>query len=224
MSAGRRLWYGFLVLLIRAFLTVLWSTCRLQPVAGLSHLTALRTEGRTAVLAYWHQMHVFCAWLLFREARAGLKLGFLTSPSVTGEVPAAIIAHYGAIPIRGSSTRSAGSALREMFDIVSRDRTSLAITADGPKGPMHEFKPGAIMLAKMARVPIVPIAWAARPCWRARSWDRFMVPLPFSRVALAIGEPWDVPRSASVADLGPECRQLERQLAALAAQAEALLD
>jgi lysophospholipid acyltransferase (LPLAT)-like uncharacterized protein len=224
MSAGRRLWYALLVALVRGVLWLLWRTCRVRAVVGGEHVDRLRETGDTAVIAYWHQMHVFAAWYLFGQVRRGLRLGFLTSPSVSGEVPAAIIRRAGAEPVRGSSTRASGEALREMHNVIGRDRRSLVITADGPKGPLHEFKPGAVLLSKLGRVPGVPLAWAARRAIYWRSWDRFIIPAPFTDVAIAIGEPYRVPREIPVSDLSAACRELEARLAALERQARAALD
>lgn len=223
MSAGRRVWYAVLVALVRVFLGLLWRTCRVRAIQGGEVIDALRERDTPAIIVYWHQMHVFGAWYLFGQVARGLRLGFLTSPSVSGEVPAAIIRRAGAEAVRGSSTRASGDALREMHAVVARDRRSLVITADGPKGPLHECKPGAVLLSKVARVPVVPLAWAARRAIYWRSWDRFIVPLPFTDVVIAVGEPYEVPREISVGDLSPGCRELERRLAALERQARAAL-
>lgn len=223
MSAGRRLWYALLVAVIRLVLGLIWSTCRVRVIRGAEHLEAARQAGNPAVIVYWHQMQVFCAWLLRRQARAGMPIAILTSPSVSGEVPAAMIRAWGMEPLRGSSTRASGEALRDMYNVVHRDRRSLVLTADGPKGPRHEFKPGAVLVAKMAGVPVIPMAYAARPCKRWSSWDEFLLPLPFSRVAIVVGEPWQVPPGFAMADLPRTAQQLGARLDELAAEAAALL-
>jgi len=223
MSFGRKVWYAILVALAKGLLRLIWSTCRVTVVKGAGHLTALRQSGQPAVIAYWHQMHVFGAWLLLREARAGLPLAVLTSPSVSGEVPAAMMTDWGIMPVRGSSTRSAAEALREMYTVVATDRRSLAITADGPKGPLHEFKPGAILLARMSKAPVVLFAYAASRATRWSSWDRFIVPWPFSRVAIVIGAPWRVPAGFQMADMPEAARTLSETLDALEREAASLL-
>jgi hypothetical protein len=220
MSAGRKAWYAVLVALARGLLWLLWKSCRVTVVKGAEHVAP---GAGPAVVVYWHQMHLFCAWLLVREARAGAALAVLTSPSVSGEVPAAMIRRWGMRAVRGSSTRSAGEALREMYGVVATDRQSLVLTADGPKGPLHEFKPGAVLLARMAKVPVVPMAYAASRCTRWGSWDRFIVPWPFSRVAVVVGEPWRVPAGFQMADLPAAARELGARLDALEAEAESLL-
>jgi lysophospholipid acyltransferase (LPLAT)-like uncharacterized protein len=221
MSAGRRMWYALLVALARVSLRLLWASCRVTVVKGREHLAGL--NGAPAIVVYWHQMQVFAAWLLLGEAKRGTPLAVLTSPSVSGEVPAAMIEGWGMRPVRGSSTRSAAEALRDMYTVVAKDRQSLVVTADGPKGPLHEFKPGAILLAKMAKAPIVPIAWAGTRVKRWRSWDRFMLPKPFSRIAIVVGEPWTVPAGFAMDRLPATARELGERLQALSAEAETLL-
>jgi len=223
MSRGRRAWYALLVIAIRGLLALLWGTCRVVAVRGEAQLDPAARGAAPAVIVYWHQMHLFCAWLLARQVRRGLPLAVLTSPSVSGEVPAAIIRRWGMRPLRGSSTRASGEALREMYRVVASDRESLVITADGPKGPLHEFKPGALLLARMSRAPVLPMAYAARPCLRWGTWDRFLVPWPFSRVAVVVGDPVHVPRDTAIADLPALARDMETRLHGLAAEAEALL-
>jgi lysophospholipid acyltransferase (LPLAT)-like uncharacterized protein len=224
MSRGRRAWYAVIIFLARGLLAGLAATCRLRQVRGAEHLDRLQSEGGAAIISYWHQMQIFCARYLLGRARRGLKVSFLTSPSVSGEVPAAIIRRWGAGVLRGSSKRSAGQALRDMYEVLVGQGTSLVITPDGPTGPLHEFKPGTIMLARMARVPIILIAYAAKPCIRWKSWDRFIVPLPFSKVAIAIDEPFRVPPGAGTDELGRFREQLEARMAALVAEVEAAVD
>lgn len=219
MSRARRIWTGLLVSVAHAVLKVFWASCRVR-IVGAEHLQRLKESDQPAVITYWHQHHLFVGGLLLREAGGGLPLAFLASRSVSGEVPAGLIRRWGAVAVRGSSTRSAGEALRDMYEVVAGRRLSLAITVDGPKGPVRRFKPGAVLLAKMSRSPILPVCYVARRGFHWPSWDRFLVPMPFTRVVIAVGEPVQVPRDLSLADPSPFCRQLERQLEALEEDAD----
>ncbi len=223
MSAGRRAWYAAIILLARGLLGLLGATCRLVPVRGAEHLERLQAGEGAAIVSYWHQMQIFCGRFLLTQARRGLKISFLTSPSVSGEVPAAIIRRWGAGVLRGSSKRSAGQALKDMYDVLVGQKTSLVITPDGPTGPVHEFKTGTILLARMTKAPIILIAYAARPCIRWNSWDRFIVPLPFSKVAIAVAEPFRIPPGAGTDDLGRLRQELEARMATLVAEVEAVV-
>ncbi|MEZ5564974.1 MAG: lysophospholipid acyltransferase family protein [Gammaproteobacteria bacterium] len=215
MSRGRRVWYAVIIALARGFLAILSTTCRKMPVRGVEHLDRLQADGAAAILSYWHQMQIFAGGYVLGRARSGLPVTFLTSPSVSGEVPAAIIRRWGAGVLRGSSKRTAGQALKDMFEVLVKQKNFLVVTPDGPTGPLHEFKAGTILLARMAKVPIVLVAYAARPCIRWNSWDRFILPLPFSRVAIAIDEPFRIPAGIGTDDLGTLRQQLEARMALL---------
>jgi lysophospholipid acyltransferase (LPLAT)-like uncharacterized protein len=124
--------------------------------------------------------------------KRGFRACFLVSPSVDGEVPARIARSWGAKVIRGSANRTGAQALREMQQMM-KDGYSIVTTADGPNGPKYEFKQGAVLMARIGNVPMVPVACAAERAWYLKRWDDFMIPKPFSRVVLAVGEPIAVP-------------------------------
>ena len=219
MSTGRRVWYFFVIGLTRLLLRFFWSSCRIEKVLGQEHLDKLRENDQPAIICYWHQMHIFCAWLMFKQIKKGMKVGFLISPSVTGEVPAAIVRGKGARVLRGSSTRSGGQALRDMYNVVVKEHICPVMTADGPKGPLHEFKAGAILLARMTKAPIVPVVYAAERYRNWDSWDEFIVPRPFTRIVMAVGEPVEVPKNLAMDALEPFQRDMEEKMARLAEQA-----
>jgi lysophospholipid acyltransferase (LPLAT)-like uncharacterized protein len=221
MSRGRRIWYAVVITLTELLLRFYWWSCRVHRVVGEQHLDGLRQAGQPAIFCYWHQMHIFCAWLMFEQIKKGMKVGFLISPSVTGEVPAVIARRRGAQVLRGSSTRSGGQALRDMYQAVTKAGISPVATADGPKGPLHEFKPGALLLARMTGAPVVPVVYAAERGHNWDSWDEFIVPRPFTRIAIAIGEPVMVPKDLAVDALEPLQREMERRMARLIEQARA---
>ena len=126
-----------------------------------------------------------------RWIESGYKLCFLISGSVDGEVPARIARSWGAEVIRGSANQSGALALRDQQRMMKKGY-SIITTVDGPRGPMHEVKPGAILMARIAGVPIVPVACAADRAWHMNTWDGFIIPKPFARVVIAIGEPYPI--------------------------------
>ena len=223
MSRGRRIWYWLVIGLTRTLLRFYWWSCRVEKILGQEHLDKLRDAGQPAIICYWHQMHIFCSWFMFEQIKKGMKVGFLISPSVTGEVPAAIARARGAHVLRGSSTRSGGQALRDMYQSVVKERISPVTTADGPKGPLHEFKPGAAVLARMTKAPIVPIVYVEWHYRNWNSWDEFIVPRPFTRIVIAVGEPMTVPKELAVDELEPFQRAVETTMARLVEQARATL-
>jgi len=122
----------------------------------------------------------------------------LVSRSPDGEYIHRVLARSGNNTVRGSTSRGGSEAYRGLRSKLEQGYW-IAFTPDGPRGPAGTLGPGVIAIASRSGRPIVPMATSARPCWRLRSWDRFLVPRPFSRGALVLGDPILVPP-----DLPPE--------------------
>ena len=101
---------------------------------------------------------------------------------------------------------------------------SIVTTADGPAGPKFKFKPGAVVMARVGGVPLVPLACAADRAWYLDRWDNFMIPKPFARIVYAIGEPQSVPRDTPLDALEEYRQRMEDATNALVRQSKALLD
>lgn len=177
-----------------AIIRAWWAMTRVVAVLGEGRLQQAIADFGVVIPVYWHQQQLLPTKYLVAHHADGLKLGFLVSPSVDGEMPAMIVQRTGAHAIRGSSSATGARALRDYYLAITRDGISPAITPDGPKGPAHDFKPGAILLSQLSGKPILPMAFAARRAYRFPTWDRFILPLPFTGTALAIGEPRVVPK------------------------------
>ncbi len=191
--------------LVRMF----WSTCRVVRVVGDEHMANALAKTPSLIPVYWHQHQLFCAKYLLEQASRGLKLGFLISPSVDGEIGVMIVSHFGGHVIRGSTTHTGARALRDYYDGLVKQGISPAITPDGPKGPRFVFKPGAILLSQMSQRPILPMAYAASRATLFQ-WDKFVLPWPFSRIVIAVGAPRQVPRTLQPAAL----EALQKEMAA----------
>ncbi|MEO7775707.1 MAG: lysophospholipid acyltransferase family protein [Steroidobacteraceae bacterium] len=186
LTLGRRLAYRIATPIGLAILRFWWWTCRIETVLGAEHLHSALARAPSLLPCYWHQHELFCARYLLLQR--GLKLGFLISPSVDGEIPAAIALRLGGEVIRGSSTHTGARALRDYYQLLVKDGVSPVITPDGPKGPVFRFKPGAILLSQISGRPMLPMAYAASRAWFV-SWDQFVIPWPFARIVIAIGAP-----------------------------------
>lgn len=207
-------------LLLKGLLKLLWSTCRIKTVMGEAHAKQLLQSGKAFIPCYWHQQHIFCSYYLFQLQKQGLNLGFLISPSADGEIASRVIESWGARAIRGSATRTGAKAMRDMYNIVCKEGVSPATTSDGPQGPAQKFKPGAIMIAQLTRAPMLPMACAASSAWYLKSWDKFMIPKPFSRIVIAIGEPQSVDKSLGFENLQPQQDNMEKAINQLMTQAQ----
>ena len=214
MTRARRLLYRIVVPLGLAIVRSWWGMCRVVRIDGEEHFAAALAASPSVIPCYWHQHLLFCAWYLLRHRESGLKVGWLISPSVDGELGAMLVARLGGYAIRGSSTHTGARALRDYYEALVKDGISTSITPDGPRGPRNQFKPGAIVLSQMAARPIVPLAYAASRAWRIK-WDKFVIPWPLARIAIAIGSPRQVPRGMDAAALERWQRDMEAELGRL---------
>ncbi len=142
-------------------------------------------NGDAVLLCAWHQQF-FSAIRHFQNYKAFNPI-IMISQSKDGEIIAGIAKHSGWHPVRGSSSKGGKKALKKM--ITDLKKTKLAVhIADGPKGPSGIVKPGAIRLANAANAVIVPFSVSAEKAWYFNSWDKFLLPKPFSKVFLRFGE------------------------------------
>lgn len=199
------------------------NSCRIERVIGAKNVDCLLAEKTTVLPCYWHQQTVFCVHFLLGLMRRGLNLGFLVSPSRDGEIGAKIFKFWGAKVLRGSSSATGAQALRDIYLAVSRDNLSVATTPDGPRGPAFEFKQGWVTLAKLTGKPILPIAYAANKAWTLDTWDKLVIPKPFARVVIAVGQPTYVAKDLPTHDLEQLQHQMEDELNALSTVAQAAL-
>jgi lysophospholipid acyltransferase (LPLAT)-like uncharacterized protein len=213
--------YRVAALLTYAILETLWRTCRLRFI-GLDRLTTLVREKGAVVPVFWHQHLLMCARFVV-DRRSGLKAGFMISPSVDGQAPTMLAGLYGAHVVRGSGSYTGVRAVRGVYQAIVKDGISPGITPDGPRGPRFKFKPGAIFTAQISRSAVVPIAYAAKPAWILRTWDKFVIPPPFAKVRIAIGEPYFPPEKLNDEQMAEAQRELERRMLATYQQAKAAL-
>jgi lysophospholipid acyltransferase (LPLAT)-like uncharacterized protein len=229
MTASRRFLYSLVVPLGLGIIRLWWSSCRVVKVEGQEHLDAALAKAPSLVPCYWHQHQLFCGKYLVDQGAltnaAGqprIKVGWLISPSVDGEIGAMMVRRFGGHVIRGSSTSTGALALKDYYQALVKDGVSPVITPDGPRGPRFEFKPGAILLGQMSGRPILPMAFAASRAWLIK-WDKFVVPVPFSRIVVAVGAPRYVPRVMDAASIERLQGELKTDLKNLYTQARAAL-
>jgi lysophospholipid acyltransferase (LPLAT)-like uncharacterized protein len=224
LTRGRVLLYRVAAVVAWWAVHAIWASCRVTHVAGKGTAEQAVRDLQSLIPVYWHQHMLFGARALLDLRGAGLKVGFLVSPSVDGTGPAMLVQKFGAHVIRGSSTHTGARALRDYYETIVKQQISPAITPDGPRGPLHEFKPGAIMLSQITGKPILPIAVAHSRKVTFRTWDSFELPLPFSRVAIVYGEPVKVSRAMDATALAGWQQQMAERLLDLRRQAEAALE
>jgi lysophospholipid acyltransferase (LPLAT)-like uncharacterized protein len=222
LTRARLFLYKILVPLGVFLVKLVWRWSRVTRVIGAEHITAALGRAPSFIPVYWHQHQLFCIKQLLQQRSAGLKLGFLISPSVDGEIGAMIVRHVGAEVIRGSSSHTGARALRDYYQALTRDGVSPAITPDGPRGPPWKFKPGAVLLAQLSGRPMIPLSYAASSAWKIK-WDHFVIPRPLSRVVIAVGEPVYVAKGLDAPGLERLQLDMERRLQALYLEANGAL-
>jgi lysophospholipid acyltransferase (LPLAT)-like uncharacterized protein len=175
----RGLLLGFLVFLLVA----LWrSTLRIRLV-GREHREAIERSGRPVLHAIWHQRMV--AGILRFPWRGVVTM---SSRSRDGDVSAGFQFWWGYRVVRGSSSRGGGAAFVEMVGALRGTARWAALTPDGPRGPARRCKLGVVRLAAALDAPIMPVGTSSTRPRFLRSWDRFLVPMPFSRCVVVLGE------------------------------------
>ncbi|MCS6849638.1 MAG: lysophospholipid acyltransferase family protein [Gemmataceae bacterium] len=184
---------------IRAWLgTVHIRVCNLD---GDAHPADARRQ--RYIYAFWHES-------VLAPALLRTRVHVLISQHADGELIARICRHLGHGVVRGSSTRGGSLGL---LQLLKRSRRShLMVTPDGPRGPRRRFQLGAVYLASRSQLPIVPVGVGFSDAWRARSWDRFAIPKPYSVVCGVIGPAIRVPADCSRTELEDYRRESEARL------------
>jgi hypothetical protein len=187
LTSARWFVYRFATLIGAGIVELLWRTCRVT-VIGEERLDAVIKKHGSIVSVCWHQHLLICSRYLVSKRPSGLKVGFLISPSVDGEASAMLARRYGSHVVRGSGTYTGIQAVRHVCKAVNEGISPL-ITPDGPRGPRFVFKGGALFMSQFCQTPVVPLAFAAKPAWVLKSWDKFALPVPFAKVVIVVGEP-----------------------------------
>lgn len=212
MTALRRAVHAVAAPVIIVVIRLLWASYRFR-VVGDDRARQLVADGTPLILTFWHAGIFTVIWYLQRLSRAGALVTYLVSPSVDGELAVRMLSRIGARSVRGSATRSGVKAMRELYRSIARENGSPVVLPDGPQGPRHHCKPGSLLLAGLSGAPIQPIGCAARWAWQLPTWDRLLLPLPFSRVVITFGEPYRIPRGLDEDEL--EARRVELEQALL---------
>ena len=169
------------------------------------------------IFAIWHN-RLSLSLILYRRYVArrdrDLRLVALVSASRDGGMLAGVLERFGVQPVRGSSSRRGPQALREMVSWGKRGH-DLAITPDGPRGPCYVVQEGVISTAQLTGLPIVPVSFHLNWKIRAKSWDRFQIPMPFARCEIRIGKAVRVPREADTAGREELRQKLEAEMRAI---------
>lgn len=159
-----------------ALIRLLGATLRYRDINAPAVPVGIEIPG-PVVFAFWHRTLLTCA---HRFRNKGIAI--LISPSFDGELIARTVEYLGFYPVRGSSSRGGAVGLRNMAQAYAEGHRT-AITADGPRGPNMVAKPGVVQVAELTGATWIGVYYALpNRAWELKSWDRFMIPKPFSTV------------------------------------------
>ena len=194
------------------FVARLWaSTLRISFEGPYAEVQRLRLEGKPLILCIWHD-ELFPAI----EAMRGQGVTAIISRSKDGELIARIAESFGFRTVRGSSSRGGASALVGMLRGLAGVNPIVAVTLDGPRGPRHKAKDGAIYLAQKTGGYIVAGRLHMKKRWVFKSWDRFQLPWPFSRVRIVCAQPYVIDADITNEQFRAERERLENIMESLA--------
>jgi lysophospholipid acyltransferase (LPLAT)-like uncharacterized protein len=172
-------------------------------------------ESRKYIWAIWHSRI-----LMFSYVYTGLNASILVSRSEDGEIIARILQAQGQETVRGSTSKGGLRALSKLIKTLRAENRPGVVIPDGPRGPRFKVQPGVILLAKKTGYPIVPATYSAKKAKIFSSWDRFMLPFPFTKCRMIYGRPVAVPDDVDQAGL-EKCRKaLEDELNRITALAD----
>ena len=176
-----------------------------------------RRLGKRYIYAFFHEVMLFPAYYWNWP-----EMHILISDHRDGEMITQVVKRLGFGVVRGSTTRGGARALREMTMRI--DQGNLCVTPDGPRGPRRHVHQGLAYLASRTGLPVVGAGMAFQDPWRAKSWDRFCVPRPYSKAACVTPAPVFVPPDAD-RDTLEDCRaEIERRMQTASLEAEAWVE
>ncbi len=178
------------------------------------HIKRLEQQNKNYILAFWHGT-MLLSWYL----HGNTTFVALISKSKDGDLLAKILRHWNYKVIRGSSSTGGDAALTIMIDHV-KNSYSLAITPDGPRGPVHKLKAGAVVSAKKSKVPLMLVGVGYKKKRILKSWDQFEVPYFFSEAKVIYSEPVYVDENLTYDETSAMIQECELKLNELQARAE----
>jgi lysophospholipid acyltransferase (LPLAT)-like uncharacterized protein len=159
------------------------------------------------IITLWHGRIFY----FFYHLRTLTDFYLLISPSGDGDILARMAQLLGYSVIRGSSFKKAVPSARSIIKMLKREGR-IAIIADGSRGPRCKAQPGLLQIAAITGAPVIPMSFDARHKWTFNSWDRFVLPVPFTRCIVSTGEPIEIPRDIDDASLQKKQLELENIL------------
>lgn len=182
---------------------------------SIRHVRHPKLEG-SLLYAHWHGDE-----LALISAYRHSRMAVMASRSKDGELQGRFLEGLGYHVVRGSSSKGGAGGLKGLLDAVMKGGFNASLAVDGPRGPLHQVKPGILKLAQVTRRPLIPgVVGTSSKFVFKKSWNQAFLPLPFSQSVIIYGEPITVPRDADEATLENLRLELEQKLISLKVEAE----
>jgi lysophospholipid acyltransferase (LPLAT)-like uncharacterized protein len=189
------------------FFCDLWlSSCRAE-VINFEPTRCLLENKQNVILTLWHSDIIYSLFFHRKHPSA-----IMVSPSLDGEWAVGYLKKHGHIPFRGSRMKGGLNALRQIIETIDNKKIHAGIVADGSKGPARKAQKGAVILARETGSPIITSSFYAQNFFRLKSWDRTIIPMPFSKIIMIYGDPIYVPKDIKGAEIDFYKKKMEDTL------------
>lgn len=169
------------------------STCRLT-VENADYFEQRGQAGENMIFTSWHSRLIVLPYY-YKYKYNFTNLTMMVSQSSDGEMFKGLLERYGIETVRGSTSRGGSAAIKTMIRVARRGRDT-AISLDGSKGPRYKAQMGSLLLSQMTGVPVVPLTYDVTQRVTLNTWDKMIIPLPFSHIYAVFADPISVPREA----------------------------
>lgn len=197
----------------KSLISLIFGTMRIR-IVGFETVQKL-IESKKTIFAFWHSRMLMTSYIY-----RGWGAAIMVSRSKDGEIIARILSEQGHHIVRGSTGRGGARAMVNMIRILKREGCGGAVIPDGPRGPRYKVKPGVITLGRETGHPIIPLSYSADKIKVFNSWDRFLLPYPFTKGTFIYGNPIFVPKNSTSEEEKELCARLEKELNRITKQAD----
>ena len=191
--------------LIRVIMGLITLTCRVRWINKDAYQQAMQSD-QAFILSMWHNSCTIAAWVM-----KGSRITVMVSDSKDGEYVSRLASYFGINTIRGSSSSGSEKAIRSALRLLAQKKP-IAITPDGPRGPIYKMKSGALWFAASSKSPIIPLHIESSRQWVFNSWDKHCFPKPFSTIYVGIGDPIYLEREELETDIDQVMLQVEEKM------------
>jgi lysophospholipid acyltransferase (LPLAT)-like uncharacterized protein len=167
------------------------------------------SDGKNVIAAIWHQ-RLFSALAYSVKYREFNPL-VMISQSRDGDLISPVAERLGLKPVRGSSSRGGGTAFMAMIEAIEKHHLAGHVV-DGPRGPKGIVKPGLVKMAQISGASVFPLFFSAKMAWITKSWDRFLIPKPFTEILVRWGDPVRIPQDTDTYGLENFRIEIEKKL------------